>query len=150
MPEDGLDLIIVDDDPLVCEFIYETIKRFYTWGDIYYFTNPEEATAFCEGKEVGIAIFILDVFMGEKNAFTFLDSIADKFPMACEDCIIITGNASNDVVNMCVSSDITCLLEKPIRAYALQMAVRTIVTKYVRFVKRILKDADFAESVKYF
>ncbi len=147
---DGLDVIIVDDDHAVCETIGEIIKRFYTWGEVLAFTNSDEATFYCQGKETGVAVFILDVFMENKTAFSFLDAIAEKFPMAHEDTIIITGNASDDVVNMCVASDITYLLEKPIRAYALQLAVRAIVSKYIKFAKKLLQDPAFAESVSKF
>jgi hypothetical protein len=46
-----------------------------------------------------------------------------------------------------MASDVYYLLEKPIRSYALQFAIRAIVTKYIRFAKRILADASFAHSV---
>ncbi len=42
MPE-GLDVIIVDDDPDVCEVITEIVKRFYTWGDVVSFSNVDKA-----------------------------------------------------------------------------------------------------------
>lgn len=144
---EGLDVIVVDDDPGVCRVITETIERFYTWGEVIAFTDTDQAISYCQNRETGVAIFVLDVFMGEKTAFIFLDAIADKFPMAAEDTIIITGNASDDVVNMCVASDITCLLEKPIRSYALQLAVRAIVAKYIKFAKKLLKDPVLAQSV---
>ncbi len=147
---DGLDIIVVDDDPAVCEVIAEIIKRFYTWGDVFAFTDADEATAYCRNSDSGVAIFVLDVFLGGKSGFFFLDTIADKFPMAHDDTIIITGNASDDVVNMCVASDITYLLEKPIKPYALQLAIRAIVTKYLKFAKRVLRDPAFAESVARF
>ena len=51
---------------------------------------------------------------------------------------------------MCVASDITYLLEKPIRAYALQLAVRAIVTKYLKFAKRLLDDPVLAGNVASF
>jgi len=54
------------------------------------------------------------------------------------------------VVDMCVASDITHLLEKPVKAYALQLAVRAIVTKYIRFAKRILEDPVLAQMVSNF
>jgi CheY-like chemotaxis protein len=145
---DSLDVIIVDDDPAVCRVISEIMHGFYTWGDVYSFTDNEEAIAYCRNMEAGIAIFVLDVFMGSETGFGFLDAIADKFPMAYEDTIIITGNASNDIVNMCIASDITYLIEKPIiRPYALQLAVRAIITKYIRFAKRLLEDPSLAESI---
>jgi response regulator of citrate/malate metabolism len=147
---DGLDVIIVDDDPAVCEVLSEIVKRFYTWGHVFAFTDTEEALSFCMASESGVAIFVLDVFMGDRTGFRFLDSIVEKFPMAYEDTIIITGNASDDVVNMCVASDITYLLEKPIRPYALQLAVRAIVSKYLRFAKRLMQDPVFAESIARF
>jgi len=147
---DGLDVIIVDDDPSVCLVISGIIKGFYTWGEVLAFTDTDEATSYCLSRETGVAIFILDVFMGDKTGFSFLDSIVDKFPMAHEDTIIITGHANDDVVNMCVASDITYLLEKPIRSYALQLAIRAIVAKYIKFAKRLLGDPALAENVTKF
>ena len=146
----GLDLIIVDDDPAVCKSITGIIERFYTWGEVLAFTDFGKATSYCMDQETGVAIFVLDVFMGDQTGFSFLDAIADKFPMAYEDTIIITGNASDDVVNMCVASDITCLLEKPVKSYALQLAVRAIVAKYIRFAKKLLQDPAFAENIDKF
>ena len=51
------------------------------------------------------------------------------------------------MVNRCIAADITHLLEKPIRAYALQLAVRAIVVKYLKFAKRLLEDPSFAENI---
>jgi len=147
---DGLPIIIVDDDPAVCEIISEIVKRFYTWGEVLRFTDSHEALSFCRKQKTGVAIFILDVFMGKKTGFDFLDSILDKFPMAHQDTIIITGNASDEVVKMCVASDITYLLEKPIRPYALQLAIRAIVSKYVKFAKKLLQDPQLAKSILRF
>lgn len=147
---EGLDLIIVDDDKNICEVISENVRRFYSWGEVLAFTDTDDAIAHCSSRETGVAIFILDVYMGDITAFTFLEAVLEKFPMAHEDTIIITGNASDDVVNMCVASDITYLLEKPIRSYALQLAVRAIVSKYIRFAKKLLQDPVLAENVARF
>jgi len=144
---DGLNLIIVDDDPAMCQLLSEIIKRFYSWGDVIAFTDPIEAVSHCQSQETGVAIFVLDVFLEHTTGFSFLDAVVNKFPMAHEDTIIITGNASDDVVNMCMASDITYLLEKPIKPYTLQFAVRAIVAKYIRFAKKLLMDPLFAESV---
>jgi len=144
---DGLDVIIVDDDPGVCDVISTTIRQFYTWGKVIPFIDANEAVSYCLDKATGVSIFILDVFLGKKTGFGFLDAIADKFPMAHEDTIMITGNANDDVVNMCVASDITYLLEKPIRRYALQLAVRAIVAKYIKFAKRLIENPDLARSI---
>ena len=144
---DGLDVIIVDDDLEICETVSELVKKFYVWGEILSFSDIEEGRSYCLKRKAGIAIFVLDVFLGNGTGFSFLESISEKFPTAYEDTIIITGNASEDVVNMCVASDVYYLLEKPIRSYALQFAIRAIVTKYIRFAKRILADVSFAQSV---
>jgi hypothetical protein len=48
---------------------------------------------------------------------------------------------------MCISSDITYLLEKPIRSYALKLAVRAIVAKYSKFAKKLLLDPVLADHV---
>jgi DNA-binding NtrC family response regulator len=144
---DGLDVIIVDDEQSVCEVTTEIIKKFYTWGDVVSFTDYHEALTYCRKKKAGVAIFVLDVFMGRETGFGFLDAIADKFPMAYEDTIIMTGKASDDVVNMCIASNITYLVEKPMRPYTLQMAVRAIVAKYIRFAKKLMEDPGLAETV---
>jgi CheY-like chemotaxis protein len=149
MPE-GLDVIVVDDDPDVCELITETIKRFYTWGKVISFTDAEEAEAYCLGRDIGVAIFVVDVFLGGASGFFFLDAIEEKFPTAHADAIIITGNASDDVVNMCVASDVNHLLEKPVRPYALQLAVRAIAEKYLKFAKRLFNDPAYAQSIPEF
>ena len=143
----GLDIIIVDDDESVGELISRVIKKFYTWGDIQVFTEVEKAINYCIGRDIGVAIFIVDVFLGGASGFYFLDAIEEKFPTAHEDAIIISGNASDDIVNMCIASDVNYLLEKPIKPYALQLAVRAITGKYLEFAKKLLKDPVFAESV---
>ncbi len=147
---DGLDVIVLDDDPSVCEVITEIVRSFYAWGRVIPFTDMAEALDYCRTREAGVAVFILDVYIGDGTCFSFLEEIADRFPMACEDAVIISGNASEDVVDMCVASDITHLLEKPVRSYALQLAVRSIVNKYVKFAKRLLQDPRLAENVARF
>ena len=144
----GLDLIIVDDDQAICDSISSVIKRFYTWGDVITFTDADEAIVYCMSQETGVSIFVLDVFLGDRTGFSFLDAIIEKFPMANEDTIIITGNANDDIVNMCIASDINYLLEKPIKAYALQLAVRAIVSKYIKFAKKLLQNPALAESIE--
>jgi len=144
---DGLDVIVLDDDPGICEVIAELIGNFYTWGNVYVFSDPEEAISYCLGREVGVAIFVVDVFLGGFSGFYFLDAIAKKYPTAHEDTIIISGNASDDVVNMCLASRVNHLLEKPIKPYALHLAVRSVTAKYLDFAKKLLDDPGFAKSV---
>ncbi len=144
---DGLDVIIVDDDPAVCEMLSEVIQRFYVWGQVKAFTGAKAATDYCLSCDNGVAIFVVDVYLDDQNGFHFLDTIQPKFPMAREDTVMITGKASDEVVDMCVASNITHLLEKPVKAYALQLAVRAILTKYIRFAKRILEDPGLAQLV---
>lgn len=146
MPE-GLDIIVMDDDPEVCEGLSEVIKLFYTWGEVRPFTDVDEATEYCKNHPTGLAVFVVDVFLGGQSGFFFLDSISEMFPMAYEDAIIITGAASEDVVNMCLASGVNHLLEKPIREYALEFAIRAIVTKYIKFARKLLEDPEFAQSV---
>ena len=147
---DGLDVIVIDDDLSVCKVISDIIKRFYVWGDVLKFTSADEAKAHCLRRETSIAIFILDVFLKGESGFYFLDAIAEKYPSAHQDTIIITGNASDDVVDMCIASDVSYLLEKPVKPYALQLAVRAIAQKYLQFAKRLMEDPVFADSVARF
>ena len=147
---EGLDVIIVDDNKNLCTVIAETIKKFYVWGDVIPFTKADEALLYCLKRESSIAIFILDVFLGDQTGFAFLDTIKEKFTSAPEDTIMMTGNASEDVVNMCVASDVTHLLEKPVKPYELQLSVRAVVAKYMKFAKKVLHDPDFASLVAKF
>jgi DNA-binding NtrC family response regulator len=144
---DNLDVIVLDDDPQICSLITEILKGFYVWGDIHSFTNYDDALIFCKKEKLGVAIFILDVYLDQKTAFDFLDQIADQCAWASEDTVIITGNASDDIVNMCIASNINHLIEKPIKAYTLKLAVRAIVGKYLRFAKRLLSDSDYVKLV---
>ena len=144
---DGLDVIIVDDDPGICEVLTELIESFYTWGEVLSFPDPKEAITRCLERDSGIAIFVVDVFLGGLSGFYFLDAVEEKYPSAHEDAIIISGNASDDVVNMCLASRVNYLLEKPIKPYALQLAIRAINAKYLEFAKKLLQDNAFAESV---
>lgn len=144
---DGLDVIIVDDDEAVCESISEIIGRFYSWGNVYVFSDDAEATLYCLNRDSGIAIFIVDVFLKDKSGFLFIDSVSRKFTGIYEDTIMITGNSNDDVVDMCVAAGINHLLEKPIRPYALQLAVRSIATKYLKFADQLLNDKAFSSDV---
>ena len=146
----GLDVIVVDDEPDVCQTIASIISRFYAWGEVTVFSDVDKAIEYCLNREVGIAVFVVDVYLSGKSGFFFLDAIEEKFPTAHEDSIIITGNASDDIVNMCIASDVDYLLEKPIKPFALQLAVRAIVGKYLKFAKKLLQNASFAEDVSRF
>ena len=64
---DGLDVIIVDDELAICELISEIVKRFYVWGEVFHFTNPDKAISFCLNRDIGVAIFVVDVFLGGKR-----------------------------------------------------------------------------------
>jgi len=144
---DGLDVIIIDDDKGICNVIKELVETFYSWGEVISFSNADEAIDYCLQREVGVAIFIIDVFLGGLSGFYFLDAIEKKFPTAHQDSIIISGNASDDVVNMCLASRVNYLLEKPIKPYALQLAVRAITGKYLDFAKKLMQDSTYAASV---
>ena len=144
---DGLDVIIVDDDASVCKLLTDTVESFYTWGDVRAFTNADEAILYCLSSPIGVGIFIVDVFLGGKSGFFFLDAVEKKYPSAHKDAIVVSGNANEDVVNMCMASNVNYLLEKPIRPFALQFAVRAIAEKYVSFAKMLMEDQEFASSV---
>ena len=144
---DGLDIVIVDDEQHVCEVLSETIRKFYTWGEIITFNDYKSALEYCLSRDKGLMIFVLDVFVEDSNGFAFLDAIAERYPNAHLDSIMISGMASDDVVDMCIAAGVNHLLEKPVRNYALQLAVRSIVMKYVKFAKKLLADTEFASIV---
>ena len=143
----GLDVIVIDDDAGLCNVISELIESFYTWGQVFCFSDPEKAISYCLDREIGVAIFVVDVFLGGLSGFYFLDAIEKKYPGVYEDTIIISGKANEDVVNMCLASNVNYLLEKPLRPYALQLSVRAITAKYLDFAKKLIDDPEFAQSV---
>ncbi len=148
---DGLDVIIIDKDAQACEEIAAIVNRFYTWGNVLVFSDIEEAVFYCLNREVGIAIFILEVFQKDRTAFSFLETLSKRFPSACEDTIMVSAQASDDVVDMCVAGEVNHLLEKPVRPYALQLAVRSIASKYLNFAKRLREDPSFCrECAKFY
>jgi DNA-binding NarL/FixJ family response regulator len=147
---DGLDLIIIDDDSSVCKTISNIVNSFYTWGDVIGFVDVDEALSYCQSCDIGVGIFIIDVFLAGQSGFDFIKKIEGKYPSIYEDTIIITGNASDEIVNRCISSNVNYLLEKPIMPYALQLAVRAIAMKYLTFAKRLLRDPAFAADVSKF
>jgi CheY-like chemotaxis protein len=143
----GLDVIVIDDDPGIGQVLKELIESFYSWGEVVAFAKAGKALNYCMQREVGVAIFVVDVFLRDMSGFLFLDSIEKKFPSAHEDAIVISGNASDDVVNMCLASNVGYLLEKPVKPYALQLAVRAITNKYLNFAKRLLRDPGVARGI---
>jgi response regulator of citrate/malate metabolism len=144
---DGLNVVILDDDPPICRVIEKYVKEFYTWGEVVSFSDDDAALAYCLERKIGVAIFIVDVFLNNRSGFSFLDEVEKRFPSAHQDAIIITGSANDDVVNMCVASGVHYLLEKPVKKYALQLAVRSIINKYIRFSKMLLQNGDYARLV---
>jgi response regulator of citrate/malate metabolism len=144
---DGLDVVIVDDERHVCEVLEEIIAKFYTWGEIVTFGDYSDAIEYCLGRDRGLMVFVLDVFVGQTNGFAFLDAVSEKYPNAPMDTVMISGMASDDVVDMCVATGVSHLLEKPVRPYALQLAIRSIVMKYIKFAKRLLADSELAGIV---
>jgi DNA-binding NtrC family response regulator len=143
----GLDVVVLDDDPGISQVLKELIETFYTWGTVAAFSRAEKAIEWCQRREVGLGIFVVDVFLKGMNGFTFLDSIEPKFPSAHEDAIMISGKASEDVVDMCLASNVTYLLEKPVKPYALQLSVRAITAKYLNFAKKLLRNPFFAKNI---
>jgi len=142
----GLDIIIVDDEPAVCESLADIITKFYNWGEVFVFSDDEEAALYCMSRAAGIAVFIVDVFLKDKSGFLFLDAISKKYQTAYEDSIMITGYCNDDIVDMCVAAGINHLLEKPIRPYVLQLAVRAIASKYRIFANRLINDKVFLQE----
>jgi hypothetical protein len=51
---DGLDVIVLDDDPGICEIVSELIESFYTWGNVYDFSDPDKAISFCLERDIGV------------------------------------------------------------------------------------------------
>ena len=67
--KEGRFVIIVDDEPSVCKVISDVISKFYTWGEVISFIDVDEAVSYCLSRDEGIAIFVIDVFLGGKSGF---------------------------------------------------------------------------------
>jgi len=78
----GLDLIIIDDDSSVCNIISDIVKSFYTWGDVICFVDVDEALSYCQGRDIGVGIFIIDVFLGGQSGFDFIKKIEKNFHLS--------------------------------------------------------------------
>jgi DNA-binding NtrC family response regulator len=144
---EGLDVVVLDDDPGISQVLKEMIEAFYTWGKVVAFSDAEKAIAWCLKRDVGLGIFVVDVFLKGMSGFFFLDSIESKFSSAHKDAILISGKASEDVVDMCLASNVTYLIEKPLKPYTLQLAVRAVTSKYLDFAKKLLRDPILAKTI---
>lgn len=146
-PQLNVDAVILDDDPQVCEAMEGLFRQFYTWGEVHAFSDFAEALDYCRELDSQTAVFVLDVYLNGPTAFDFLEAISDQYPMATDDSIIITGKADDEVVEKCIEAKVNHLLEKPVRTYAFQFAVRAILSKYQRFAPRLLNDPEYAASL---
>lgn len=144
----GLDVIILDDEKQIADNLKDLTETFYHWGNVYAFSDILEARTFCFNRDSSLAIFVLDMFLAGQTAFDFIEAVTIHYPMAAEDSVIITGHASNDIVNMCMAAGVNHLLEKPIKPFTFQFAVRAIANKYLRFAKRLMLDPQLAGDVQ--
>lgn len=142
-----LDVIVLDDEPVVGELLKHHLGGFYRWGNVHVFTEVEPASRHCLASNSSLAIFVVDMFVGPQTGLDFLASLLPRYPMAFQDSIIITGWASDQLVERCMEAEVGFLLEKPITHHALMFSVRSIVLRYMKFAKRLMKDQVFAQSV---
>ncbi len=144
----SLDVVILDDNQVVAEMLQEMVKRFYTWGQVHAFTSLNRARSFCLEREARVAIFILDVYLENGTGLGFIESLAQEYPLAAEDTVIVAGMATEEIVERCLDLGITHLLEKPVNPFGLELAVRSVVAKYTNFLDILSKDPDLEEMVK--
>ncbi len=144
----SLDVIILDDNQIVAEMLQGMVRKYYSWGQVKAFTNLSQARSYCLERETRVAIFIIDVYLENGTGFGFLESLAQEYPLAAEDTIIVAGLANDEVVERCLDLGITHLLEKPVSPYGLELAVRSVVAKYTKFLKILAEDPGLEEMVK--
>ena len=99
----GLDTIVVDEDPQICDQVSDVVKSFYTWGEVHPFSDYDQALEFSLNRDVGLGIFVLSSLFVGRIGFDFLDSLEPKFPLIYEDSIVTADYASDDLVNMCLA-----------------------------------------------
>ena len=122
--EKKLSILLVDDEAIVGNRLKPALTKI--GYDVEAFEDPKDAMLRLDEKEFDIVI--TDIMMSEVNGIQLLEFVQSKNERT--KVIMITGYASEDVVNRCVASDVHHLLEKPIEPYALQLALRAIVAKY--------------------
>ena len=144
----ALEVIILDDNQVVAEMLQEMVERFYTWGRVHSFTTISRARGFCLEREARVAIFVLDANLENGTGLGFVESLAEEYPLAPEDTVIVTGMANEEIVERCLELGITHLLEKPVSPYGLELAVRSVVARYTNFLKILSQDPAFEEMVK--
>lgn len=148
MAKPELDLIILDDEPEVARVLGLMAEEFYSWGKVRVFTDYLEARTFCFNRGASLGIFLLDVYLGEYSAFDFIEAVRLHYPMAPDDTIVITGLADESIVESCLVAGVGYLLEKPVKPFSLQFAVRTLVSKYVRFAPKLMSDPALARDIQ--
>ncbi|MGD8562216.1 MAG: response regulator [Desulfarculaceae bacterium] len=146
---EGLDVVILDDDEQVCQMLKAMVESFYTEGEIHAFTDFLQARTFCFDRDRSLAIFVLDVFLGEHSGFDFLEAVSLHYPMAAQDTVIITGSASEEVVEKCMDSGVNYLLEKPVKRYAFQFALRAIASKYLAMAQILKGQSHLADDLHH-
>lgn len=68
---EGLNVVVLDDDPGISQVLKELIETFYTWGNVVAFSDAEKAIGWCLKRDVGLGIFVVDVFLKGMSGFFF-------------------------------------------------------------------------------
>ena len=132
--EDGLKLMVVDDEPDNLDLLYRTFRRDF---DVYKAENGYKALDLLEA-EGEMAIIISDQRMPRMNGTEFLSHTVDRYPDTIR--IVLTGYTDvEDLVEAINSGKVFKYITKPWNPDKLKAVVRQAAETY-RVVKQRTKD----------
>ena len=142
-------ILMIDDDP---EFVDATSNLLDAKGyEVVSAPNGKEGLEKAQKNKPNL--ILLDVMMTTKSeGFDVAREMHKDKSLRNTPVIMITGVRKEMNLPFGFEPDETWLpvervLEKPVKPYALQLAVRAIAEKYLNFAKKLFQDPDFARSV---
>jgi response regulator RpfG family c-di-GMP phosphodiesterase len=140
-------LLVIDGQEQNCELLEQMLKSFCNLANIKTFMDPDKAKAYCLNHQEKIFIIIVNVYLGGSTAFSFINELLPTIPTVNQDTIILTGADTPDILQSCREWGVHHVLVKPFEIHQLELAVRSIVSKYTAFAPMILRDDALMSKV---
>ena len=127
---DGLDVIIVDDDPGVCQVISEIIKSFYVWGDVFTFTDVDDASDGTEAleklREKRYGLVISDWNMEPMTGYELLKEVRADEELNRTPFIMITAESNTENVIAAKKAGVSNYIVEPSNAGTLKAKIAAV------------------------
>lgn len=118
-------ILIVDDDPLICETIQKGLKRnFYS---TYIANSGKDAIDILNNNKIDI--ILLDIFIPDISGINLMKQVKQKWGQI--EVIIITGNSSQEIAIQALRQGAIDYLEKPINYEELNTTIGRAVEKII-------------------